>query len=60
VNDLAQLWASLPDYAHQTVWILVITVCLILSVAFLTLIERKVIGWMQLRRGPNRVSRNWN
>jgi NADH-quinone oxidoreductase subunit H len=46
----------LPDYGRATVWILVITVVLILSVAFLTLIERKVIGWMQLRRGPNRVS----
>jgi NADH-quinone oxidoreductase subunit H len=33
----------------------VITVALILSVALLTLWERKVIGWMQLRRGPNRV-----
>ena len=31
------------------------TVALILSVAFTTLWERKVIGWMQLRRGPNRV-----
>jgi NADH-quinone oxidoreductase subunit H len=46
---------SLPDYAHSTAWILVITVGLIISVALLTLWERKVIGWMQLRRGPNRV-----
>jgi NADH-quinone oxidoreductase subunit H len=46
----------MPDYGRATAWILVITVVLILSVAFLTLIERKVIGWMQLRRGPNRVS----
>ena len=33
----------------------VVTVALILSVAFTTLWERKVIGWMQLRKGPNRV-----
>src|SRR5690606_270032 len=39
----------------STAWILVITVSLIIVVAFLTLWERKVIGWMQLRRGPNRV-----
>ena len=55
-ETLSNAWFSLPDYARATVWILVITVALILSVAFLTLIERKVIGWMQLRRGPNRVS----
>jgi NADH-quinone oxidoreductase subunit H len=40
---------------RSTLWILVVTVCLILSVAFTTLWERKVIGWMQLRKGPNRV-----
>ena len=56
LQTLSNVWFSLPDYGRATAWILVITVVLILSVAFLTLIERKVIGWMQLRRGPNRVS----
>ena len=48
-------WTALPGYAQSTAWILVITVVLIINVALLTLWERKVIGWMQLRRGPNRV-----
>jgi NADH-quinone oxidoreductase subunit H len=55
LETLATTWLSLPDYARSTVWIVVITVGLILCVALLTLWERKVIGWMQLRRGPNRV-----
>jgi NADH-quinone oxidoreductase subunit H len=32
-----------------------ITVSVILSVAYLTLWERKLIGWIQIRIGPNRV-----
>jgi NADH-quinone oxidoreductase subunit H len=55
LQTLSTTWLSLPDYARSTAWILVITVVLIISVALLTLWERKVIGWMQLRRGPNRV-----
>jgi len=41
------------------VWTLVkivaIAIPLILGVAYLTLAERKIIGWMQVRIGPNRV-----
>jgi NADH-quinone oxidoreductase subunit H len=36
-------------------FIVAIVVPVILSVAYLTLWERKVIGWIQIRIGPNRV-----
>ena len=55
ISHLLALWGTLPSLVRTTVWILVITIVVILCVAFLTLWERKVIGWMQLRRGPNRV-----
>ena len=38
-----------------TVQILIVTVCVILAVAFSTYFERKIIGHMQGRMGPNRV-----
>jgi NADH-quinone oxidoreductase subunit H len=55
LNNFVASWMALPDYVRSTAWILVITIVLIISVALLTLWERKVIGWMQLRKGPNRV-----
>ncbi len=55
MSSIATLWSQLPWYAHSTVWTLVLTGILILSVAYTTLWERKLIGWMQMRRGPNRV-----
>jgi NADH-quinone oxidoreductase subunit H len=33
-----------------------VTIGLILTMAFYTLAERKIIGWIQARRGPNRVN----
>ncbi len=34
---------------------LMVMICIILTMAFYTLAERKVIGWIQARKGPNRI-----
>src|SRR5580658_5927926 len=60
LKSLTTHWAALPDIVRSTtistLWILAVTITLIICVALTTLWERKVIGWMQLRRGPNRVA----
>src|SRR5918911_2860928 len=45
------IYATLTSLA----FIVAIVVPVILSVAYLTLWERKLIGWIQIRIGPNRV-----
>src|SRR5437660_2475776 len=66
LSAFAALWGPYwdPVWSYvRPVWpgiwtlakIVAIAIPLILSVAYLTLWERKLIGWMQIRIGPNRV-----
>jgi NADH-quinone oxidoreductase subunit H len=49
------LWPDLIAILIALAKIIAITVPVLLCVAYLTYWERKLIGWMHIRRGPNRV-----
>ncbi|MHB1061571.1 MAG: NADH-quinone oxidoreductase subunit NuoH [Thiobacillus sp.] len=48
-------WSAIQTVAWTLIKIMALVMPLMLGVAYLTYAERKVIGWMQVRIGPNRV-----
>lgn len=59
IEYLNSIWATVPvDYQYLVIvtsQILAVMMTVIITVAFTTYFERKVIGYMQGRLGPNRV-----
>lgn len=59
IEFFTSIWLWLPEELQYTLYtllkVLIILVPLFVIVAYYTLAERKVIGYMQIRIGPNRV-----
>ena len=59
MDFLISIWEWLHEYVQYTIYngvkVVIILVPLFVVVAYYTYAERKVIGYMQIRKGPNRV-----
>ncbi len=55
LETIAKTWFAIPEVLRTSALIVAVVVAIVLCVAMLTYVERKVIGYMQARIGPNRV-----
>jgi NADH-quinone oxidoreductase subunit H len=55
MESMGMDWATIQTVVWTLIKIVLLVVPLMLGVAYLTYAERKIIGWMQVRIGPNRV-----
>ena len=60
IETALELWNGLPLWMQIMAKITLILIPILIAVAYLTFAERKIIGYMQVRVGPNRVGpRGW-
>jgi len=55
MDSVMELWNALPVVIQIVIKIVAIMLPLMILVAYYTYAERKIIGYMQVRMGPNRV-----
>ena len=55
METVLELWTALPVVIQIVIKIVAIMLPLMILVAYYTYAERKIIGYMQVRMGPNRV-----
>ena len=54
-DTFGAVWPNIVTVVWTVVKVMLIVAPLLMAVAYTTFAERKVIGWMQVRIGPNRV-----